>query len=747
MIKFTRHITALLCYAFISICLSTSVLAEQKQRPKIGLALGGGGAKGAAHIGVIRVLEEMRIPIDYVAGTSIGAYVAGMVALGLSADEIEARMLATDWMSGYSDKIERNDLSYRNKKIRDKFQLETDIGFNGKEISLPSGYIQGETMAVLLRQSIKNLPNFESFDDMPIPLRTVALDLGLMKPYVFKSGSLVTAMQASMAVPGALKPIEHDGRMLADGGIVNNLPIDVLKGMGADIVIAIDIGTDLKTQPELTSYLAIVGQLITHMTNTSTQNQIATMEKRDILIKPNVSHIGTGAFERLAEGLPLGTAAANKKRAQLAQLSLNATDYQNYTARILQHRSKLPADDSFIADKIEIISDSNLDKNIIELTLGIKTGQRYSLTELEANIYHIYSQDIYERVDYEFKQRDDENILALKVKTKSWGPGFFDMMLSIEESFDSQSDIAIGGAYTLTDINRFGAEWRTEVILGTRTDINTEFYTPLDNNQKFFWDINAAYTKQQRNFYLEDLSNNSNIDFLPTEYSSYQAGSELGWHINNWSLLALGYGATHGQVDLIGIDSGVTFDSYGPYLRLGYDTLDSIYFPTRGHSLEFKIANISEDDGIDAGRSDTGSIRWLSAHSFSRHSFALNAELGGTASKLLVPTVVQDLGGYRNLSGFNRDEISGRYKAFGALLYNYRLADNDLGAVAFPAYFGLSLERGNVWNKRDDVDLSDTITAASISVGINSNFGPIILSYGSTDTNEQSLYLFLGTIF
>lgn len=744
----TRHI---LLYFALAVTFQTASAEappnkDDVQRPKIGLALGGGGAKGSAHIGVIRVLEEMNIPIDYVAGTSMGAYVAGMVAMGLSSDEIEERMFSTDWMAGYSDKIQRSELSYRNKKIRDKFQIETDIGFNGKEVSLPSGYIQGETMAMLLRQSTKNLPNFDNFDDMPIPLRTVSLDLGAMKPYVFKSGNLVTAMQASMAVPGALKPIEHDGRMLADGGIVNNLPIDVLKDMGADIVIAVDIGSNLNDQSELTSYLAIAGQLITHMTNTSTKNQIAKMTENDILIKPNVSHIGTGSFDQVEDGLPLGFKAADALRPQLAQLSLSESNYLTYQNIKKTRRSQLPQGDIFIANRVDIVSNSKLDKDIIAAALGVKAGVEYSREDLEKNIQNLYAQDLYERVDYEFEKVDGENVLMVYVKEKSWGPGFFDMMLSVEESIDGSTDFAIGGSYTLTDINRLGAEWRSEVILGTRTEMRTEFYTPLDNQQDFFWDIAAGFNQQQRNFYLDDL-NDSSVEFLQTDYSSYYTDSQIGWNITPWSIVSAGYESTWGNIDLIGIDGDADFTSRGPFIRLGVDTLDNIYFPTNGHLFEIKAASLTEDDESIKDTSNSGELRWLSAYSANNHSLAFNIEAGGTNSNLILPTVVQDLGGYRNLSGFNKDEISGRYKAFGALLYNYRLAQNDFGAFKFPAYLGISLERGNVWNTRQDVELSDTISAASISLGIDSNIGPAIMAYGRTSTGEESVYFFLGTLF
>ncbi len=719
---------------------------RNKSRRKIGLALGGGGAKGSAHIGVLKVLEELNIPIDYIAGTSVGAYIGGLYATGLTATEIEQLFLSTDWKSGYSDKIKRSDLSYRNKKIRDKFQIDADLGFDGEKIKLPSGYIQGESMARLLRQSTKNLINVNDFDELPIPFRAVALNLGDMKPYIFKSGNLVTAMHASMAVPGVLKPVAYDGKLLADGGITNNLPIDVLNEMGANIIIAVDIGTQLSPESELDSYLSIIAQLVTHMTNTSSTIQKKKLNELDILIKPNVSDIGTGDFEKIKDGLPLGTAAAKELHHELIKFSLSKELYAEYVFEKAQKRDSLKLEKNLLVDKIKIVTNTRLDKNIIRNALRIKPGTTYSQSALEADIKRLYSQDVYERVDYEIEQQNGENTLIITVKEKSWGPGFLDMMLSIEESLDGDSDIALGAGYTLTDINRFGAEWRSEFIFGTRTDISTEFYTPFDNQQKYYWRSELGYTQHQRNFYINDTE--KQLEFIQTEYTNFYTETELGWNINTQSIASLGYEGSRGNIDIIGFDGEVDIKSYGPYLQLGHDTLDNIFFPTRGQVFNLKYLRAHEKGANSKETSDAASFEWIGATSWSeRHSIATHVVLGGTDSDLQLPTVVQDLGGYRNLSGFNRNQFSSRYKAFAALLYNYRMKNNDFGAFQFPVYLGLSLEKGNVWGRRKDVNFDDAITSGSISIGVDSNIGPVILAYGRASTGDHSLYLFVGTVF
>lgn len=720
-----------------------------KKRPKIGLVLAGGGAKGASHIGVIRKLEELKIPIDFVAGTSMGSYIAGMYAMGLTADEIEQRTFALDWMKGYSDKVERRDLSLRDKRNRDEFQINADLGFNDGQLNLPSGYIQGQSMAKLLREATKNLPIIENFDDMPIPFRAVSLNLGKMQPYVFTKGNLVTAMQASMAIPGALKPIEYEGMLLADGALINNLPINVVRDMGADIIIAVDIGSDLRQQDDLTSYLNIIDQLVTSMTKANVQKQISTLTANDFLIVPKVSEIGVGEFPKMAEGIPLGEKAIEPFIERLSQLSLNEQDYRKYVNHKNMLRSSLGEQEQFIFDRIEVVTNSRQKLEVIEKTLGLDAGTNYSLKDIESAINRLYSQDIFERVNYEFIDvNNGEKVMRVTVTKKSWGPGFVNFMLRIEESVDGNSDISLGTSYVLTDINQYGAEWRNEFVFGTRLDLSSEFYTPIDSEQQFYWGARAKLQKQERNFYTDSNANEQILSFIQTDYTTFTVTSEFGWNINQWGVLAVGYDFVQGDVKAIAFNvDRINFKSSGPYVRLGYDSLDNIYFPTEGQFLEVRYQNSYEKAFGQKTKSDMASFEWLGATRFNKHSFAARLAFGGTNSELVLPTVAQDLGGYRNLSGYSRDQISSRYKVFSEVFYTYRLAKNDFGAFKFPTYFGISLERGNVWNTKEEIEAGNMISAASVSIGIDSNIGPIVLAYGRADTGEESVYFFLGSVF
>ena len=315
-------------------CLSFSAFSTLAQpQPRIGVVLGGGGAKGGAHIGVLKVLEANNVKVDYIAGTSIGAYVAGMYALGYSAAEIEAFMLQEDWEQGYSDDIPRQDLRYRDKEQRDTYNLQLNLGIKNGAIKSSKGFLVGQSMSRLLRNSTRTVHLFEDFDELAIPYRAIATDLSTSEAVVISSGSIVKAMQASASVPGAVQPTEINGRLLVDGGIANNLPIDVVKEMGADIVIAVDIGASLISSNEFTSTVEVLGQLSTILTNASTQWQKQQLSDNDIYIRPEIDDLSTTNWADLPESLSRGRIAALKVEQKIAELAVAEQAFSAYLAR------------------------------------------------------------------------------------------------------------------------------------------------------------------------------------------------------------------------------------------------------------------------------------------------------------------------------------------------------------------------------------------------------------------------------
>ncbi len=737
----------------LTLLLSLPVLAE---RPRIALVLSGGGAKGAAHIGVIKMLEQQRIPIDMVTGTSMGAYVAGMYALGLDATELEQQLLALDWNQGYQDKVGRDQLSLRRKRQNDEFLLRTDIGIDQNwQLSLPDGFFQGQAMGALLRKSTLNLPGLHSFDDLPIPFRAVATDMETVTPVVLKEGHLATAMQASMSVPGVLQPVEIDDHLLADGGVVNNMPVDVAHSMGADIVIAVDIGDAMLSRKQLDGALAMVSQLTNYLTRSSTERQIALMSADDILITPAIEGIGVGDFELMPEAIRRGEAAALALLPRLQELALSEADYYAYQSGKLDRRAQLQRSDAVYLDRIEVRNRSKLSEKVVRDVLGVVPGQFRQTEDLEDGVRRLYALDAFERVSYRIEEEEGEQVLTVQTSEKGWGPGFVDLKFALEDDFSNQSNYEIGAQFRRTNINMLGGEWLVETTLGSNKRLASEIYTPIVTDYDAFWKLRGEYEQRRRSFFFDPDDPQSDL-FRPLtnlefDYSTWRLNTELGYNLRPWSELALGVQGLVGDIEARNIDQRLQVDSFGPYLRFGYDTLDNVFFPTRGAAVELQLGYYRNSLEVDGGReSITGldyELELLRPYRHDRHTFIGKLALGGSSAEQEVPVFARSLGGLFNLSGYQRDQLNGRYSGFGGLLYHYRWFDNDFGAFRSPVYLGGSLERGGVWNTGAEVSWESALTAGSVFIGVDTNWGPLYLAYGQGEGDKSSVYLYFGNLF
>lgn len=730
--------------------------ATQTDRPKIALVLSGGGAKGAAHIGVIKVLEQHRIPVDIVTGTSMGAYVAGMYALGFNAAELEQQLLKLDWNQGYQDKVGRDELSLRRKRQNDEFLLRTDVGINKNwQLSLPGGFFQGQAMGALLRQSTFNLPGLHSFDDLPIPFRAVATDMETVTPVVLKEGHLATAMQASMSVPGVLQPIEMDGYLLADGGVVNNMPVDVAKAMGADVVIAVDIGDAMLSRQQLDGALAMVSQLTNYLTRSSTQRQLALMSEQDMLLTPAIDGIGVGDFELMPEAIRRGEAAALALLPRLQALSLSENDYFAYQSGKLDRRAQLQRSDAVYLDRIEVNNRSGLSEAVIRDVLGVVPGQFHQTEDLEAGVRRLYALDAFERVSYRIEERDDKQVLTVETSEKGWGPGFVDLKFALEDDFSSQSNYEIGAQFRRTNINMLGGEWLVETTFGSNKQLASEFYTPLDTDYDLFWKLRGEYDKRSRSFFFDTTDPQYELfrplTRLEVDYATWGFSTELGYNLRPWSELALGVQGLTGDIEVRNTDDQLDIDSIGPYLRFSHDTLDNVFFPTHGEAAELRLGYFRNSLDVEGGKESVSGLdyelEWLRPYQLDRHTLIGKLVFGGSSAEQEVPVFARSLGGLFNLSGYQRDQLNGRYSGFGGLLYHYRWFDNDFGAFRSPVYLGGSLERGGVWNAGAEVSWESALMAGSVFIGVDTNWGPLYLAYGLGEGDKSSVYLYFGNLF
>lgn len=706
---------------------------DTAQRPKIGLALSGGGARGAAHVGVLKVLEEMQIPIDYVAGTSMGSIVGGLYASGMTPEEIESALANMDWDHIFSDKPLRQDRSFRRKRDDDLYLVKAKPGITDEgELKFPTGAIQGQKFLLAMRELTLPLSAVRDFDQLPIPFRALATDIGDGSSVVLKSGDLATAMRASMAVPVAFAATRIDGRLLVDGGITNNLPIDIARSMGADIVIAIDISTPHAPAEEVDNLLKITGQLTSIMTRSNVERQIATLADRDILIVPPLGDLSSADFDRSADAIAIGREAALAQRGELARLSVPDDTYR----QLLAARSTRPSSSPPVVDFVRIENNSTVEDAMIRDRLRQTIGEPLDRQQLESDIGRIYGLELFEAVSYQVIEERGETGLLVSARARSWGPNYLQFGLEMSADMDGDDKYNLGFGYLRTGINALNGEIRLAAQLGSEPLIVGELYQPLDTLSRYFVNPKIGYGARNVNVFDGD---DQLAEFRVREA---QLDLALGREFSVYGEGRLGYRFRTGDVKLRTGTPGweeVDYDTGSAYLRLAVDRLDNYNFPERGGLalLQYELAR----EGL-GGDSDFDQIQAI-GNSFTNFGNGHVVGLGGRISTTHNGSAaIQNryrLGGFLNLSGHVEDSLSGQQAAAVTALY-YR-SFKPLSFLSW--YIGGSLEYGGVWEESDDI-FSDGIAAGSIFLGADTPIGPAYFGYGHAEGGQNAVFFYLG---
>ncbi|GLS89476.1 patatin [Psychromonas marina] len=736
--------------AFLFLFSLSTVSANE--RPKVGLVLSGGGAKGAAHIGVLRVLEANKVPIDYIVGTSIGSYIGGWYALGFSPDQIEEIMFNTQWDKGYSDFIPREDLLYEDKQLRDKYNITVRLGYSDGTLKMPSGLLLGQSALQLLKLSTDAVGEFDSFDDLAIPYRAVATDISSAKAVVLDHGSITQAMKASSTVPGALEPTEIDGRLLVDGGIINNMPVNVAREMGADIIIAVDIGSPLLEQSQINSTVDVLNQLSNILTITTTDNQKSLLSDQDILIRPDIDELSTTDFSILAVALAKGEAAALASQSKFSELGVTDKEFEQYLFAKKQ-KSRVwmqPLFQPVIA--IEYDNQSKVDLAIIEEHFAIEIGDVVSKEALESAIDKVYALDRFESVNAEFTDTPAGRKITLTTKAKYWGPNYLKFGFNWQGDFSTISMFSLDFAYLLTDITDNGGQWKNELSLGWESAISTEFYQPLDKHQSFF--SRSRLQLKEDKFTENEISTGQQHSELSNRFAELRLG--LGYHYSDYGISELGIVGEVGNVSFEGNDyEELRYDSLGAYISLGYDTLNSINFPTQGNKFQVDVTARKDDfsHSLFDNQKELSvelNIDWRGALGLGHHTFVGIASYGTVLTDNDLSIRYSELGGFLNLSGYQKDSIIGANKALAVIVYQYDLGRDIPGGTGLPLYLGTSLETGNVWQLNESIDIEELVASASIYLGTDTTFGPAVIGVGyatlmnSAEEDEITVFFSLG---
>jgi NTE family protein len=708
---------------------------DDKPRPRIGLVLGGGGARGAAHIGVLKELERLRIPVDAIAGTSMGAIVGGLYATGVNAEDLEELVSSLDWNAALSDKAAREHLSFRRKQDEREFPINFELGLRGTDLLLPKGVIQGQELDLLLRKLTMHASHITDFDEFPIPFRAIASDIVAGEAVVLDSGDLTMAIRASMSVPGVFAPARVDGRLLVDGGLIGNLPIDVMKEMGVDIIIAVDVEFPLYKSEELVSVLTISEQMLTILIRKETLRQIDTLAASDILIRPELGIYASANFADITDTIQPGQQAVLDQAERLQELSLPETDWAPYLA---QRTLRVNENDELAF--VRVVHDGKLAAEVLESRLSVHAGDKINADILAQNANRLYGLQLYEQVDYRLIDEDAGTGVEYRAVAKSWGPNFLQFGVSIENDFEGSTEFNLAARLTKAGLNKLGAEWRTDLQLGTEPALSTEFYQPLSFDSRLF----VAPRLEIRQSNLDAFSMDDTIARYRVSEGdlSLDFGRELGT-VGEFRLgIYRGIGEARVKVGDPALPN-FDFETGGAFASLRFDTVDNSHFPRSGMLADIHW-NLSRPSLGADHNFDT--IEGEFSQTWSRGKNSLQLGLG-YATTLSSDNTVQDffpMGGFLRLSGLERGEISGPHSALARLVYYRQVGDTTGDLFETPIYLGLSAEAGNVWQTREEIGFDTMQINGSVFVGLDSYFGPVYLAAGFAENGQTNFYLFVG---
>jgi len=595
--------------------------------------------------------------------------------------------------------------------------------------------VQGQKIDVVLARFVLPVATVDDFNDLMIPFRAVAADIATGEGVVIGSGNLGMAIRASMSIPAAFAPAVLDGRLLVDGGMANNLPISVVRDMGADIVIAVDISTPLLDQEDIDSVLLITQQLTGLLTRGNVEAAIATLSDDDIFIVPDLSEVSTTDFKDFRKAIPPGRAATEAQLADIRKLSLPNSQYQAYQASLQR-----PGRERRIIDRIELENNSRLsDAYIMSRVVDTEVGKPLDVDALETDLGKIYGLELFQNVRYNLSEDGGETVLNIRADERAWGPGYLQFGAEYDSAGEGESLFNLAVTYLKTGLNASGGEWRTGAQIGSEYAFFTEFHQPFGSTLKFF--VNPAIGYQERLINIvqgADVAATYRIEEKPIEFS---VGREFG----TWGEARVGVRYSDGEAKREVGDpsfSDIPFERGETFVRLSSDELDDFNIPLNGTA--FIAEWLGSRDGLGAD-SEFDQLN-LKANAFftrNRNTFGVSTQYNATISGTAPIQSLFTLGGFGRVSGFTPQEISGQHAAFAGLVYYRRLNDS----AALPVYAGMTLEAGNAWDNRSDISLSDSITAGSLFLATNTLVGPVYLAYGRAEGSKDALYFFLGRPF
>ena len=714
---------------------SAPAAVPEPARPRVGLVLSGGGARGLAHVGVLKVLEQLRIPVDCVAGTSMGAIVGGAFASGTSPADMAAVVRAMDWNAVFDDRPPRAQQPIRRRVEEGKPVAGPDFAVGPDGLTLPRGVVVGIGIESFLRRLTPAAREIERFSDLPIPFRAVAADIETGEEVVLGDGSLPLAMRASMSVPGAIVPVEVGGRLLVDGGIANNLPIDVARRLCADVVIAVNLPTRPLTRGEITSALSVVTQLTNFLGKARVDEQLASLRPVDVLISPELGTIGSGSFDRAAEAMAIGERAAQALADRLAALSLSPLQW----AAHVEARTPPAAAGPVRIDAIRLTGLQRVNEAVLRRVLETRAGSTYDEARVADDQRRIFARGDFEAVDAALaREPDGRHVLEFTVRERDSGTGAARFGLALASDFRSSAFFSLYGRYRQTWLNALGAEFTVEGQLGRRNLLGVEFLQPLNARGDLFV---APYAAIERVTLPLFVGERRIAEYLRQEA---RVGLDLG--------IALG---TLGELRAGPVWREVRFSpetalplfalleqrAGGVQVRAAIDRLDDPWFPRSGVAFALTALRTSPALGADASY-ERLEARAQGATASGPYAVRIEAA-GGTGFGSALP--IYDgftLGGPLRLSAYRFAQFLGESYGFGRVEVTRQVLPLPR-LLGTGVLVGSALEVGRMRALAAGGE-AGVLTSLSAFVGASTFLGPLRLGAAIGRDGARSLFLQIG---
>ena len=713
--------------------LTLGLAAGQTQAHDTCLVLSGGGARGMAHIGVIKVLERERIPVDCIVGTSMGAVVGSLYAGGLRAQEIDAQIRALDWKTMFVDHVDRRTFSLRRKAEDRSFLAKGGFGLRDGKPGLPPSLFEGQRLALALRAALLPSANITAFDDLPIPYRAIGTDLETGEAVVMDQGDLVNAVRASMAVPGVFSPVSYGERSLIDGGVAMNLPIEAAQAWGAKRIIAVDIGAPLKTRDQLPDPFSITDQMVTALMLKETRRQRERLGPGDVLIVPERGSLSSADFDAgLNQGIALGERAAEAALPALSAFRVSESEYAAWrTTRLAKLKPIGPV------SRIELVNTSGVSDEAVRSYLDTRPGDPVDPPSIEADLSRLHGLGQFSRAYYTIEaDGEDGTVLTYVARSRRWEEdGTLKFGLFLQDDFEGNAEYQLGARYGKREINRLGGDLQLEARLGGRNRMFAEWNQPLNIRRNTFLRPSLEWIGRNR-----DLADNEDRT-AQFRHNRWEARAAFGLSFDEAGEMMLTPFVRRNHFDLRENAATTaiprTTTSAGLELEAVIDTQDDAEFPTDGWYLQAKHTRYlplrhSDSEGFSSRVSASYAFtaldgRWLLA--------AQAQDRRGDAFE-----DVAVLGGPFRLSGYGIDTLRGNGALLASLQYNYPLAQ----VLQYPLFFGASIEAGQVWGFGRHPSRERIIGAGSVYSALDTPLGPIYFGLGLAESGQEAVFLRLG---